>query len=398
MQELLWLAARALAAHRLRTLLSMLGITIGITAVILLTSLGEGTRQYMVKQFSQFGTNLIGVHPGKSKTVGLPGAIGGTTHKLTLDDAEALGRLPGVDAMVPVAWGTARVEAGNRGRSVAVYGVSPEISKVWSWDLRVGRFWPAGDPRQAPAEAVLGAKVKRELFGDASPLGGFVHIAGTRFRVTGLMESKGRMLGFDLDDSAFIPVARAMKLFNLSELTEVDLVYGQAAATREIEQSVIALMKERHDGEEDVTVVTQDAMLEVFDNVMNVVTMAVGAIGGISLLVGAVGILTMMWITVGERTAEIGLLRSIGATRSQVLTLFLSEAALLSLVGGGAGLALGLTICALLRAVVPGLPIATPPEYVAAALAISLVTGLSSGVLPARRAARLDPIEALRAE
>lgn len=398
MGDLLTLTGGALLTHRLRSVLSMLGIAIGIASVVLLTSIGEGIQRYMVEEFSQFGTNIIGINPGKAKTVGIPGALGGTTHKLTLDDAEAVARLPGVEGMVPLAFGTARVEGAGRGRSVVVYGATPDAPKVWSWDTRQGTFWPPGDPRRGPAMAVLGVTLKRELFGDASALGRFVRIGGSRFRVVGIMEPKGRMLGFDLDDAAFIPVSRALKLFNLDELTEIDVLYTHAQLADRVEADITALLTERHAGNEDFTVVTQAAMLEVFGNVMDIVTLAVGAIGGISLLVGAVGILTMMWIAVGERTGEIGLLRSIGATRRQVSLVFLTEAGLLSTLGGVAGLAAGLGLCAVLRTAVPGLPVHTPPEFAAAAVAVSLATGLASGVLPALRAAALDPIEALRAE
>ncbi len=398
MRDLLRLAVGAILSHRLRSALSMLGIAIGIAAVVLLTSIGEGTRRFLLSQFSQFGTNLLAINPGKSETVGLPGVLGGTTHKLTIDDAEALRRVPGVEAQMPVAFGTARVEANGRGRSVVIYGVTPDLDRVWSWGVRQGSFWPAGDPRRGPAMAVLGLTLKRELFGDASALGRFVRVGGTRFRVAGVMEPKGRMLGFNLDDSAFIPVGRALKLFNLTELTEIDLRYSNARQADAVAEGVRRLLVERHDGKEDFTVVTQTAMLEVFGNVMGVITMSVGAIAGISLLVGAVGILTMMWIAVGERTEEIGLLRSIGATRRQVHTVFLAEAAALSTLGGLAGLSAGLAGCALLRTAVKGLPVETPPEFVVAAIVVSLATGLASGVLPARRAAALDPIEALRAE
>ncbi|HSB60468.1 MAG TPA: ABC transporter permease [Vicinamibacteria bacterium] len=397
MRELLRLALGALRAHRLRSFLSMLGIAIGIAAVILLTSIGEGTRAYVLSQFTQFGTNLIGVNPGKAKTLGIPGVLGGTTRKLTIDDAEALARVAGVEKVVPVAVGQARVEAGERGRSVFVYGVTPDIPVVWRFDVRVGSFWPAGDPRRGAPLAVLGPRLARELFGEESPLGRFVRIAGARFRVVGLMAPKGQMLGIDLDDAAYVPVATAMRLFNQDELFEIDLVYSEVRRAREMEAAVTRALAERH-GSEDFTVTTQAAMLEVFGNVMNVVTLAVGAIAAISLLVGATGIVTMMWIAVGERTGEIGLVRAVGATRGQVQALFLAEAAALAAVGGAAGVLLGLGGAALLRLAVPGLPVETPLVFVLAALAVSLLTGLLAGVLPARRAALLDPIQALRAE
>jgi putative ABC transport system permease protein len=396
--DLLRLAVGALRAHRLRSFLSMLGIAIGVAAVILLTSIGEGTRVYILSQFTQFGTNILAVNPGKSKTLGIPGVLGGTTHKLTIDDAEALARIPGVETVVPFAMGQARVEAGERGRSVAIFGGTPDIPILYRFGARQGSFWPRGDPRRGGPWAVLGPKLARELFGDRGALGEFVRVAGGRFRVVGVMQPKGEMMGFDIDDVAYIPVASAMRLFNLDDLMEIDLIYSSARETARVEAAVKRVLTERHDGNEDFTVTTQEAMLEVFGNVMSVITMAVGAIAGISLLVGATGILTMMWIAVGERTSEIGLVRALGATREQVQALFLAEAATLAALGGVAGIAMGLGLGYLLRLAVPGLPVETPLAFVLAGLGVSVVTGLVAGVVPARRAASFDPIEALRAE
>lgn len=398
MWELVKLSLRAIVAHRLRSALSMLGIAIGVASVILLTSIGEGTRLYLIGQFTQFGTNLLAVNPGKAETIGIPGALGGTTRKLTIDDAEALARIPGVDRVVPMVFGTGRVEADGRGRSVFIYGVTPDVPEVWQWDVRVGAFWPHGDPRRGVAQAVLGPKLKNELFGPRNALGEFVRIGGARFRVVGLMEPKGQFLGFDLDDSAYIPIASAMRIFNMDELTEIDLTFAHARLTDSVEASVRRVLTERHGGREDFSVTSQAAMLDVFDNIMNIITMAVGAIGGVSLLVGAIGILTMMWIAVSERQNEIGLIRSVGATRYQVQWVFLVEAATLATLGGMLGLGVGWGICALIRMALPGLPVHTPPLFVGLAIGVSLTVGLLAGVTPARKAARLDPIEALRAE
>ena len=398
MRDLLLLATSALRGHRLRSALSMLGIAIGIGSVILLTSIGEGTRVFVLAQLTQFGTNLMTVVAGRSKTIGIPGVLGGTTHKLTIDDAEAVARVPGVAAAMPVAVGMARVEAGERGRSVTVEGVTPDFPRMFQVSVHGGSFWPKGDPRRGSPVAVLGPSLARELFGQENPLGRSVRISGTRFRVIGVLQPKGQMLGLDLDDIAWIPVATSMKLFNLDELLEIIVLYPHAGLAEEVEKGISGLLTERHGGNRDFTILTQAAMLQVFDKVMSVITLAVGAIAGISLVVGATGILTMMWISVGERTAEIGLLRSVGATRGQVRLLFLSEAGALATAGGVCGLAGGLLFCAALRALVPGLPVETPPAFVVAAVVVSLATGLASGVLPAERAAALDPIEALRAE
>ncbi len=376
----------------------MLGIGIGIASVILLTSIGEGTRRYLMGMFTQFGTNIIAVNPGKSETTGIPGAFGGTTHKLTVDDALALSRMSGVEVVMPLAFGSGRVEANGRSRNVFIYGVTPDAPKVWKYGVRQGSFWPKGDPNRGYQLAVLGPKLKRELFGEANALGQFVRIAGTRFRVIGVMAPKGQFLGFDIDDSAYVPVANVLRIFNLPEINEIDIVYAHAGLASQVEREVRRILTDRHGGEEDFTVTTQAAMLSVFDNVMNVITMSVGAIASISLLVGAIGILTMMWIAVGERTGEIGLARAIGATRRQIHVLFLLEAAALATAGGILGVLAGMGMAALLRLAVPGLPVHTPVLFVVMAVAVSVGTGLLSGLLPARRAAALDPIEALRAE
>ena len=299
-------ALSAVSGHRLRSLLSVLGIAIGIGSVILLTSIGEGTRRYILEQSTQFGTHLVSINPGKSETVGIPGVLGGTTHKLTLDDAEAIARLPNVVRVVALTMGQARVQAGELGRSVIVYGVTANIAAMWKFNVRQGAFWPSGDPRRRRSMVVLGPKLKRELFGNENALGQFVRIGGARFRVVGVMEPKGQFLGFDIDDAVYIPVASAMRVFNLDELQEVQFVYRDAMPVDTVVAQVSQLLIDRHGGNEDFSVTTQEAMLEVMGNVMNVITVAVGAIAGISLLVGAIGILTMMWIAVGERTAEIG--------------------------------------------------------------------------------------------
>jgi putative ABC transport system permease protein len=397
--DLMRLAWGAVIGHRLRSALTALGIAIGIAAVILLTSLGEGIRVYVISEFSQFGTNIVAINPGKSETSGgNPGAIAGTIRKLTVEDVEVLDRLPQVDAVVPVAFGNARVEFEERGRRVFVYGVNSDMPRVWKFGVRQGQFLPPGDMRHGAAVAALGSKLKTELFGEKNAVGERVRIGTRPFRVIGVMEPKGQFLNIDLDDTVFVPVSEAMSLLNRDDLLEIDVLYYNASETQNVLDAIKRVMLDRHDGEEDFTLTSQESMLKTLDRIIGVVTAAVGAIGGISLVVGAIGILTMMWISVNESTSEIGLLRALGARRGQVMGFFLLQAALLATAGGALGVAAGLGIIAALRLLVPGLPVSTPPQYVLAALALSFTVGMLSGLLPARRAASLDPIEALRAE
>ncbi len=396
--DLLRLTSGAVLAHRLRSGLTMLGILIGIASVILLTSIGEGTRRYILSEFTQFGTNLLSVTPGRIETSGIPGILGATTRKLTIADAESLRRAPGVERVVPVAMGMARVEAGDRGRSVYVYGVNSEVPDVWKFRVRRGRFLPQGDPGRAAPLTVLGPKLKQEIFGDGNALGEHVRIGGQRFQVIGVMAPKGQFLGIDIDDSAYIPVGSAQDLFNRDELMEIDVLFSNERSVDWVVAGIRDMLTSRHDGEEDFTITTQTEMLGVLDRVLRIVSLAVGGIGAISLLVGAIGILTMMWISVNERTAEIGLAKALGATPGQILGLYLGEAAFLSLAGGALGVGAGIGIARGIQWLLPGLPVHTPPVFVVAALVVSLAVGLASGVMPARRAARLDPVEALRAE
>ena len=395
--EFLRLAWSAVVAHRLRSVLTTLGIVIGIASVILLTSIGEGTRRYILSEFTQFGTNLMGINPGKVITTGQPGALAGTVRKLTIEDAEALLRIQGVEKIVPLSFGTARVEAEGRGRSVFIYGVNSQVPDVWKFRIGQGRFLPPGDPRRGAPLTVLGPTVKREIFGDENALGKYLRVGGRRFLVIGIMAPKGQFLGIDIDDSVYIPVASAQQLFNQDGLWEIDLTFSSRMEDAVV-SAVRQVLTERHAGEEDFTITTQTEALGVLDRVLGIVSLSVGGIGAISLVVGAIGILTMMWISVNERTAEIGLAKAIGATSFQILTLYLMEASLLSLAGGALGVGLGIGIARALQWAVPGLPVHTPLRFVVAALLVSLAVGLLSGVLPARRAARMDPVEALRAE
>lgn len=391
------LSLRSLTASKLRSALTMLGIVIGITAVVLLTALGEGIHRFVIEEFTQFGTNLVAVTPGKTTTFGLSGATISTVRPLSLADADALERIDHIVAVVPVVQGNARVEYGERHRRTNVLGVGAAVPSVWKMAVGSGRFLPPDDQRAARPFAVLGISLRNELFGNANPLGRRIRIGGDRYRVIGVMEEKGQMLGFDLDDAIYIPTGRALELFNRESLMEIDVLYEAGRAVEAVSAAIRRLLIARH-GHEDFTVITQQQMLETLDSVLDILTLGVAALGGISLLVGAVGIVTIMTIAVSERVSEIGLLRALGAQQSAILALFLGEAMALSSAGGAAGVVIGIVLVQLLDVAVPALPVQLAWSYIGLAFGLSLLIGLLAGVMPALRAARLEPLEALRTE
>ncbi|HMV93821.1 ABC transporter permease [Thauera sp.] len=396
-RDALHLALRAITAHRLRSLLTLLGIGVGIAAVILLTSIGEGLHRFVLAEFGQFGTNVINLHPGRQGARGGPPGLPSTARDLTLDDADALARLPHVRHVTGSVSGNAEVRAQGRVRRSTVLGVGPQMQEVYSMRVRVGQFLPPDEAASARAFVVLGPKLARELFGSTIALGEHVEIGAERFRVVGVMEEKGQFLGIDLDDAAYIPVVRGMALYQRDGLMEIALTYDPEAPAARVAEAVKKRMIARH-GREDFTVLTQEDMLATLSNILDLLTAAVGALGAISLLVGGVGIVTIMSIAVTERTGEIGLLVALGARRRTILALFLGEAVVLAGIGGLLGLLVGAGLAQLVGVLVPAMPVATPWRYALAAEGVAIVVGLAAGVLPARRAARLDAVEALRAE
>jgi len=396
-RDFIHLAVGSVIAHRLRSLLTALGIAIGIASVVLLTAIGSGIHQFVLSEFTQFGTNLIAINPGRVTTHGASVGVFGTDRPLTIDDAQALQHIPDVIATEPIMAGNAVVQGGGHERRSNVYGVGPHFPEVFTIGVASGRFLPPDEPNAARSFAVLGSKVDDELFGNTNPIGQRINIGGETYRVIGVMHSKGQILGFDIDDTVYIPTNKALEMFNRDSLMEIDVLYRAGVNADAVAKRIKEMLIARH-SKEDFTVTTQQQMLDVLNKVLGVLTFAVGALGGISLVVGGVGILTIMTIAVRERTSEIGLLRALGARRRQVLMLFLGEATVLASLGGAAGMVAGIGGAQLLHLVIPGLPVKIAWDYVVIAELLATLIGLVAGVLPARHAARLDPVEALRAE
>ncbi len=389
-------ASRALAAHPGRTWLTLLAMAVATSAVVVLSSLGEGARRYVLEEFTQLGTHLLILLPGRNETTGgAPPLLGETPRDLTLDDALALLHSRHVERVAPVSIGAAEVSAGRLAREVTVLGTTADYAQVRRLDLASGRFLPPGDPARSTSVVVIGRTLARELFGAEHPIGQRVRIGDRRFRVIGLLAEGGVSLGADMSDLAMIPVASAQALFDNPGLFRV-LV--QAAGRESLDAAaadVRRIVRDRHEGEDDVTVITQDALLGTFDRILGSLTLAVAGIAAVSLAVAGVLIMNVMLVSVAQRTGEVGLLKALGARRRDVLGLFLAEALLLALAGTAAGLLLAYLGVWGFNALFPGFPLVVPLWAPLAASAVSLSAGLLFGVLPARRAAALDPVRAL---
>ena len=394
--DLLSFAGRSLVGARTRTLLMLLAMSIGVASVVLLTALGEGARRYVIGEFEQLGTDLLIMLPGRNETTGGPPPLFGQTPRdLTIDDTLALLRHPSIRRIAPISVGNAPVSYGSREREVNILGSTRDFFPVRRIEMGAGRILPDIPADRQSNVTVLGAKLKHELFGSQPALGRWVRINDRRFRVIGLLAPAGESLGTDLGDMAIIPVASAQALFDAPSLFRVLI---QARSKDDIEsarKAALETIRLRHDGEDDVTLITQDAMLNTFDKILRALTFTVAGIAGISLAVAGILIMNVMLVAVSQRVGEIGLIKALGGSERQVLRLFLVEAVMLA----GAGALLGLLLAglgiALMNHLYPSFPLAAPLWAPLAAAGVAISTGLLFGVMPARRAARMDPVQAL---
>ena len=395
-EDTLSLAIQAVFGNRMRTFLIVLGVSIGVSAVILLAALGDSARRYITGEFTQLGTNIIIVLPGRAETTGgAPPLMGETPRDLTVDDALSLLRSTYIKYVAPVMVGAAPVSWEGLEREVTIIGTTSYMKDIRQLSMSRGRFLPPGDPRQAASVCVLGEDLRKELFGNKQALGQWLRIGDRRFRVIGTLGKSGVSLGTDLDDMAFIPVASAQALFDNPSLFRI---LTEARASSNITASrddIRRIIKDRHEGEDDITIITQDSIIATFNRILLALTLGISGIAAISLAVAGILIMNIMLVTVAQRTEEIGLLKALGAPGSQIRHLFITEAFLLSFLGALLGLMLGLAATELLYRLYPVIPISAPLWSILASMGIAIGTGLVFGVLPALRASRLDPVTAL---
>jgi len=403
-------AFRALAANKLRSALTMLGIVIGVAAVITLMAAGQGVQVFVTEQFQGIGTNLLFVIPGQMQTAGPPGHA--IARRLTMGDVAALSdplRLPDVARVAPVFERTATVVAEGRQATPQVQGVTPEFEQVRNWHPLVGEFISPHDLESRARVAVLGQTVVEDLFPDNPyPIGETVRINGIPFQVVGVMEEKGGTFT-DEDNTVLVPLSTAqVRLFSARTASgeyRVSFILVEAVSEERMDaaaEQIRAVLRERHniafEDEDDFTVLSQADLIQTFGQITGVLTIFLGAIAGISLLVGGIGIMNIMLVSVTERTREIGLRKAVGARRRDVLWQFLIEAVTLAVVGGVIGIVLGTLGAEGVSALVEGFRSVVTPRAVFLATTVSALVGLASGLYPAWRASRLNPIDALRYE
>jgi putative ABC transport system permease protein len=397
--EFLRVAFDSFRTNRLRAALTMLGVIIGVAAVILLVALGQGAKNYVEAQFAGLGSNILIVTPGKIETKGGPPIIGAAKHKLTLADSNVLDKKGYLFAGVaPLVFGTAEVRSGTRSRNAPVLGVTPAFPEVRNLHVEIGNFVSDADVEAKRRVVVLGRSVKRELFGNANALGQIVKISGARFRVIGIMERKGVSLAMDLDDIVYIPVRTAQDIFDTDALLEIVISVRNRNDIDSGKELARSLLFKSHSRHEDFTITVQAAMLSSLFTILDTLTYVLGGIAAISLVVGGIGIMNIMLVTVKERTNEIGIRKAVGATDRDILFQFLVESTVISSAGGLCGMAAGILGAWGIRVLAPRLPVAIPPWAIALAVTFSVFVGIFFGVYPARKAAALHPIEALRYE
>lgn len=383
--------------NKMRSLLTMLGVIIGVSSVITLIAIGEGVRDSVSKQIEGLGSNIIIVTPGKGMLGINASSLGGAVSALTFDDALAVERGSGaVKNVAPVIESSANVESGKKINTL-ITGTTESYYEVRNAPLAEGNFFSRGDIRGYRPVVVLGYSVKRAIFPKENPIGKTLVINESEFKIIGVMKKKGPTLTIDNDDRVFIPITVAEEIF---ETQQVNMMFVQSRSPQEVSIAVDEtkkIIRDRHD-KNDFIVSEQEDILDTFQGIMGTLTGMLGAVAGVSLVVGGIGIMNIMLVTVTERTREIGIRKAVGAKKRDIMVQFLLESILISTIGGMIGIAIGFAGTELLQRLIPRLPTIVSPWSVIVAFLFSLVVGLFFGIYPARKAAGLNPIEALRYE
>jgi len=389
-------ALTAIKSQRLRAVLIILAMSIGVASVNVLTALGESARRYIINEFESLGTHLVIVLPGRTETTGGPPPLFGETPRdLTLEDAEALSRSRHIAAIAPLTIGSAPVSSLGLERETNIFGSTYALRRVRHLTMAQGQFLPDTEINKAMPVCVIGQTIREELFAGKPALGQWLRISDRRFRVIGVLASEGQSIGVDFDEMVIIPVTQAQALFDTRSLFRILAETHSKQSMNKAVDDIKNIIKSRHEGEDDITIITQDSVVSTFDKILTALTLTVASIAGISLLVAGVLVMNVMLVSVTQRTAEIGLLKALGATKSQLHLLFLTEAALLSMAGAFLGLLIGHLSIKVLQAVYPAFPFELPGWALISSLAVSLFTGLVFGLLPAGKAAKLNPVSAL---
>lgn len=389
------IALRALGANKARSVLTMLGVVIGVAAVILLVGIGTGVQNEITGQVEGLGSNLLFVVPGQFEG-GLSGNAAPPSRRFTLDDADLLARrVPGVDAVVPVIQSGSIVKRGNRSLRVTVAAANENGGAVFSGTLAGGRSYRKSEVQAAARVVVIGSNVRDTLFPGQDPIGKLVTLEGQRFTVVGYYESLGGGLGGDQDSQVYIPITTAQRIFNLNYINTIVVKATDASGIEVVKADIRRVLTPRYG--EEFTVFTQEQTLGLLSDLLNTLTYMLAGIAGISLLVGGIGIMNIMLVSVSERTREIGIRKAVGARTYDILSQFVIEAVGLSVLGGIIGIAIGWGGAALMLKLTP-VPTDVTPWAVAVAFFFAAGVGVFFGVYPAWKASQLDPIVALRYE
>ena len=402
LKECFGMAVNALLAKRLRSLLTMLGIIIGVGAVIAMVSIGMGVRTSVADSFASLGSNMLIIMPGSTNHGGVRGAAG-SRKSLKYDDAKAIeSKIKGIDYVSPTVSSSYQVVNGNLNWNTSVEGVTPELMQIRALKVENGSFISASDMNKRSRVAVIGPTVAANLFGAENPVGQNIRINNQPFKVIGITASKGQSIGQDQDDVIYIPLTTAQeRMLAITHIHSVNIQVSSPEKMDQVQAEIENLLRQRHHiragMEDDFTVRNMTSLMESFTENTNMITLLLGSIASISLLVGGIGIMNIMMVSVTERTREIGIRKALGATSSNVLMQFMIESMVIGIVGGVIGIASGILLSKAIGAF-GGLTTTVDILPVLVSFSFAVGIGLFFGIYPARKAAHLDPMDALRYE